>query len=102
MHKFTSSLGLFLAMVSLAVAAPSPAESSVPATLVRANGALLITAAASPSANEAGHRSALEPDSSEGCLPPDEWCPPNRVCCGGFCTFGRLCPDSNKVLTEGV
>jgi len=90
MQKFTSSLGLFLAVASLAAAAPSPAESSVPAALVWASGALLTKAAASPSANAVDYRSALEPNPSIECFPPDEWCPPRQICCGGICIVCHL------------
>lgn len=86
MHKFTSSLvlGLFLAVASLAFAAPPLAKSSVPVALVRANGALLTKAGASPSANDAGY--SLEPK-----FPPNEcFCQPGWVCCQGVCCVCNL------------
>ena len=89
MHKFTSSLGIFLAVASLAFAAPSPAESSVPAALVRANAALLTKAGTPPSANDAGHSSALKPPPKE-CLSPDDLCRPPWICCQGFCIVCHL------------
>ncbi|EDR10236.1 uncharacterized protein LACBIDRAFT_325126 [Laccaria bicolor S238N-H82] len=101
MHKFTSSLGLFLAVASLAFAAPSPAESSVPAALVRANGAL-IKAGASPGANDAGHSSPPKFPPKK-CFSSDlNSCQPGWICCQGVCYVGTLCPDSDKGLAERV
>ena len=100
MHKFTSSLGLFLAVANLALAAPSPAEASVPAALVRANVALLTEAGASPSANDAGHSSALKPP-PKACLSPGDLCPPDGICCQGFCIVFHLLDDLMYLSLKG-
>ena len=88
---YTSTFSLALVLVAAALAEPG----IIPGSLVRVTETdvpdeALIGLAVSTNANDDGHRSIIEPDSSESCV-GNKLCGPGHICCDGVCTVCHFC-----------
>jgi hypothetical protein len=90
MRELTSSLALFLAASSLAIASSFvrvAQETDIPNELEALIGV----------ANDGGYRSTIEPDSLEACV-GNRLCGPGRICCEGVCTVCHILLNSFDVV----
>ena len=89
---YTSTFSLAIVLVAAALAEPSMA---IPSSLVRVTETdipdeALIGLAVSTNANDDGHRSMIEPYSSEACV-ENRLCGPGHICCEGVCMVCHFC-----------